>query len=428
MLSRARIVQDRTPNIITFQGTYNDQGHHVAFFDLIDNEEDPSPWVQRDCKYIKWILACDCVRLVIRPFDPLEENNGFQYPNPSEVEKTNLRRIVETFRSNGLDVMLAFVLPERLKYGYKFPTDKDNFYAKNGQALLKNQIKFTYNILSVLDGIPLCFVDYFGDFDPLDVYGRGIEDQQISWGFGLRNEFDRLVSFYAEAIGSVNNPIPNISKEFKFFTEYNFSRFAFQAYNESNKSFLEILSSIPTEDFLIEEAGTKSGDGKQYFKDLFKARNQICPHVPIGLWAWGAHTTSNSWEWSLNKDIWEMRPCWWEIQEGASGTMWDIEKGVVKAVRKQSNFLVFRPLPANSIITLRCECNCDNHVKDGEIYFGQWDRPISRNLAENEWWPKGVSFQNLETPNVEGLELWVSVDFNWVDPNLYTKVECLVGY
>jgi len=441
IVSRARFVNDRVPNIVTFQGTYTNDGEFIAFFDVIDdniNSDDLASYVMRDCRYIKYILACDCVRFVLRPYDPTEEHNGFQYPVPTSLERQNLHTILQAIVDSGLDIAIAIVLPEYAEYGFKDPDALDTFYVNNNQRLIDNQIEYINQCLSMISDFSsdIRFIDYFGDFDPLDVYNRGIQQVQQKWFQYLTAEFGCSSNMFVEVVGSVDRPIPKIKEECQYLLDNGCQIASTQLYlDNTNYDFnvteiLQDVYGVTGDNLLIEEAGSNTSDftddgdyGRIYFRKVFEARNSVCPNVPVGLWCWGGDTSNGEWNWSLNRNIWDIRPCWWFIQEGASGLMWDLDNQIVYARRNQTNFIVFKNLPSDTTITVTRTCNWSNHTKDGEVYIGQWDRPISDNLAINEWWPNGTSQRQIPLPNEPDLELWYSVDFNWVDPNLFAKIE-----
>lgn len=244
-------------------------------------------------------------------------------------------------------------------------------------------------------------------------------------------------------VGSVNKPLEKIPAELNYLKNKGVkNRLAFQLYTDNvnyNHDFNAIIQAaydVAGDIMLIEEAGcntedfTDDGkDGRDYFARVFAARNAVCPNIPIGLWAWGSAPINDNWGWSLNKNTWDIRPCWWQIQEGASGIMWETwnDPPVVRAVRKHSNYIVFKGIAPNAAITIRRTADYPNHVKDGDVRFGQWDLPVGDNIGHvNEWWPQGVTEDTIITPDWKGLELWVSVDFNWVDSNLTASVEVFV--
>ena len=438
IVSRARFVQDRTPNIVSFQGTYIN-GNYISLFNLIDeniNQSDLEAAINRDLNYIQYILACDTIRIVMRPFDPTEDNNGFQYPIPSSLEKQNLRTIINCIINRGFSFFPVFVLPEQPEYMLKDPDSIDNFYAYNNQKLIDNQITFTNEIMNVIQS-DYKWVDYYGDYDPLDVYNRGLQYQN-KWFDLLKQQFQQN-NWFPEVIGSVNDPANKIPQELQYLKDHGVdTRLSFQLYTDNtnyNFDFNQILQNaynVAGEKMLIEEAGSNTSDftddgdyGRIYFRKVFEARNNVCPNIPVGLWCWGGQTTPEEWNWSLNRNIWDMRPCWWYIQEGASGLMWNIDSTpIVYAARKQSNFVVFKNIPRNSTITIRRTASWSNHVKDGPVYFGQWDHPIGNDIGNhNQWWPNGQSNVQYNVPDIDDPELWISVDFNWIDPNLYATVE-----
>ena len=446
--NRARFVQDRTPNIVTIEGTYIN-GEFVALFDLVDNavpESDIAAALRRDARYMKYILAADTVRFVLRPYYPDEDNNGYQFPTPSYRERRFLEFMCGTFVSEGMKLFPVFVLPDRAGYAWKHPQSVDDFYANNNKTLLLNYMQYINTLKNCLPLQYCVFVDYLGDFDPLNVYGNHTDDEVANHRAWLDElSFFNMVynNWFPEVVGSVDRPLEKIPSELNYLKDKGIkNRLAFQLYTDNvnyEHDFTAILQAahdVAGDKMLIEEAGcntedfTDDGDyGRDYFARVFAARNAVCPNIPVGLWAWGSAPINGNWGWSLNKNTWDIRPCWWQIQEGASGIMWETwnDPPVVKAVRKSSNYIVFKDIAPKAHITIRRTADYSNHVKDAVVRFGQWDRPVGDNIGRvNEWWPQGVTEDTILTPDWEGLELWVAVDFNWIDPNLTASVEVFV--
>ncbi len=431
LFNRARFVSDRCPNIMTFQGTWINN-EYIAFFDMLDNdipEEILVSALKRDFTRIKHIFACDTTRIVLRPYYPDEANNGFQFPYPAYNELEFLETFVNIVKECGMKLFPVFVLPDRAGYAWKDPYTHDTFYANNGKYLYSNYKLYVNTLLRLFQNTRC---DVFGDFDPLDVYKTHSDLEKIhhqDWYELIRQNWP---DHFVEVIGSVDRPLSCIEDEIKWLIQADASiPYSFQFYTDMTYKpdfYAIIKSAYRTGDgsIMIEETGSYEGDeitddgdlGRKYYRQIFNARNAVDPYIPVGIWAWGS-STKNGWGWSMNKQN-EIRRCWWPICEGSSGLMWDISsnKAIIHATRRQSNYLV---IPFNNSSTvLSISTNWPNFAKFGAVYTGTAEEPIDRLNLYSDWLTPDQPF---EVAGFSDSYIWISIDFNWVDPNLWVAVE-----
>ena len=425
--NRARFVADRAPGVMSYQGTWI-EGEYHSFFDLINDRRsfaELEPSFKHDLNRIRYIFGCDTIRVVLRPHPTNQTWGGFNFPEPTLDELLFIRNFKSVVKGCGLKFWPVFVLPEG--YWWKDPYIYDTFYCHNNRILRYNMEIYVSSFSDVLNGS--IRITSLGDYNPFDVYECHTpeeKDNHLLWG-SILNHTMLSYNSHNEAIGSVDKPLKWIPKELgepcvrgvQLYLDWRLKP-------DIHKIIQKAYEARP--DFIIEETGVFPGDeitddgnfGVEYWKQIYKAKNEICPHVPVGIWAWGS-STKYGWGWSMNRAD-EIRPCWWHICAGNGGLMWDIKSETVasvKATRRQSNYLLIPVKERYTTIEFRVPW--ENHVKISFIGIGS-DNEITRVLNPYEHWLNDGDRITVDSENQHEF-IWLAVDFNWVDPNLGVTVE-----
>ena len=413
MINRARFVNYKRPNIMTYGGTW--VGSKFVPFKYLHQVNGLEQYLIRDFNVIKYMFACDTIRIVIRPYS--EYSDGFKFPILDVDELDFLRTFCHVVNDCGLKLFPVLELPER--YMYRDPEEFDDFYTTNGRRLIVNYSLFRDIILNLITiaSRNVYKIGVCNDFDPLNIFGPKKDVYQEKWHKVLFKGYENSIVC---CVGNAEDPFVAV-KEVEWLEDHNstkpysFKLFSGMGFIKDFKDLIETVYDLSDGNMLIEETGNV-GDkdyNKEYFKAVFDARNRIDSMIPVGIYTWGDSSINT--RFGLNS-------CWKPICAGSSGAMWSLKgnTATVYASEKKSNFLVIPFI--NDAVHLKINSVWCNVIKAGEVYVGDEVSP----KAESRHKPTKC-FNSREVQTYLAYNgytyLWYSLDFNLVNPSLKVEME-----